>query len=136
MILKYYVDFLEPGLFAPDTVMMYFIAEVPEGSDALLKELAALPYVSAIWQGSGKVYGLLYGSLQSLYGIAYQFDSIGVESGAEGLCYFVSPWYYWSPFGSLHSPVTLESNYRNGKWVFDEDALIRSLVSRISQAMR
>ncbi|WP_449463520.1 hypothetical protein PQ610_03525 [Tardisphaera miroshnichenkoae] len=136
MILKYYVDFLEPGLFAPDTVMVYFIADVPKGSNAVLQEFVALPYVSAIWQGSGKVYGLLYGPLQSLYNIAYQLDSIGVESGAEGLRYFVSPWYYWSLFGSLHSPVALESNYKNGKWVFDKDALLGSLVSRISQGMR
>lgn len=49
MELKYCVNFLESGLFAFDMVMTYFIAEVSKRSNALLQELVALPYVSAIW---------------------------------------------------------------------------------------
>ncbi len=54
MELEYCVNFLEPGFFAFDMVMTYFMAEVSKRSNALLQELVAIAYVSAILQAAEK----------------------------------------------------------------------------------
>ncbi|WP_449463076.1 hypothetical protein PQ610_02195 [Tardisphaera miroshnichenkoae] len=137
MITNYRVDFMEPGLFAPDTMIMNVIAQSTDGSDELVERLASIPYFFGIWRGEeGIVHGTLYGPLQGLYAITHEIGSIGNELHLKDLRGYVAPWYYWNILGSLHSPASLDRNFRDGKWVSESDRIADFIESRAKAVMR
>ncbi|WP_449463377.1 AsnC family protein [Tardisphaera miroshnichenkoae] len=135
MILKYYVDFLEPGLFAPDIAILTVVAEPRDGSEGLLNEVASIPYVSVIWQGE-KTLVNMYVPLQGLYAITHEVGTIGARLNLKDLTGYISPWYYWNVLGSLHAAASLERNFKNGKWAFKREEVVEAITARVMQAKK
>ncbi|MGC8601990.1 MAG: hypothetical protein ACP5LS_06220 [Thermoprotei archaeon] len=134
MVKKYYVDFIEPGLFASNTMMVSLIAEPSGNPDELLKRVAAIPYASAIWQGKdGGVYASLYAPLEAMYAIFHEMGTMGLDLKLKDLTGYIAPWYYWNILGSLRSPASLDRNYRGGNWVFEKEWLVDLVDNKVKQ---
>ncbi len=134
MIFSYFVHFMEPGLFAPDTMMLNFIGET-DHEDELIGQLASIPYV---WQihSAENVNALLYGPLQGLYAIWHEVESAAHGAGAKDVAAFISPWYSYNVLGSLKSPVTLDRNFRDGRWIFDADDIVEFIKNKVKAEAR
>ncbi|MDP7976579.1 MAG: hypothetical protein RAK25_05505 [TACK group archaeon] len=129
MVSKYHVQFMEPGLFAPSTMMLNVFARADD-DDQLVNELVSIPYLFFVAKGE-TVHAVLYGPLQGLYAIWHEIEAIGEGLGVKDLTAYVSPWYDFNVLGSLKSPVSLDRDFRNGNWVFEPDSVVDFITSSV-----
>ncbi|WP_449463066.1 AsnC family protein [Tardisphaera miroshnichenkoae] len=129
MVSKYHVHFMEPGLFAPDTMMLNVFARADD-QDELVSGLISIPYLFFCAKGE-VIHALLYGPLQGLYAIWHEIEAIGEKLKAKELMGYISPWYDFNVLGSLRSPVSLDRDFKNGKWVFEPDEIVDFVVNSV-----
>ncbi len=129
MVSKYHVHFMEPGLFAPDTMMLNVFAKT-EDQDELVKELISIPYLFFAAKGD-IVHALFYGPLQGLYAIWNELETVGERQKVKDLSGYVSPWYDFNVLGSLRSPVSLDRDFKNGNWIFQPEEIVDFIVNSV-----
>jgi len=132
-VLSNFVDFFEPGLFAPETAVItaFFKCTDEKLRDALLK----VPYLSAVWPAAGKnrvCVASFYSPYSYVFTLARQVEQVALECDAEDLTLYLSPWYAANELGSPHYTADLHSVYVNGDWVFDADEVFSEIKTALN----
>ncbi|WP_449462381.1 hypothetical protein PQ610_07125 [Tardisphaera miroshnichenkoae] len=127
MINSYYIDFLEPGLFAYDTVFADCIFTSNDAShhDKLVSELLGIPYLIFI-RADGNVHATFAFPTTRLYQVTSSIERAAKESDIKDYEYFLTPWYNLNVF-TTSGDLGLFANFEGGKWHFEEDMVIQEL---------
>ncbi len=128
MINSYYIDFLEPGLFAYDTVFADCIFASSDSSvrDKLVRNLLGIPYLVFI-RADGYVHATLAFPTTRLYQVTSSIERVAKESDVKDFEYYLTPWYNLNVY-TTSSELGLFANFERGRWRYEGDLVIEELV--------
>ncbi|MGC8636518.1 MAG: hypothetical protein ACP5T5_05795 [Thermoprotei archaeon] len=127
MINSYYIDFLEPGLFASDTVFADCIFTPTDTSwhDELVSDLLSIPYLIFI-RADERVHATFAFPTVRLYQLTSLIEKAAKESNVRDYEYFLMPWYNLNVF-TMSDDLGLFANFEGGKWHYEEDLVMQEL---------
>ncbi|MDP7975503.1 MAG: hypothetical protein RAK24_05045, partial [TACK group archaeon] len=83
-------------------------------------------YVFEVWPGVPLV-AVFKCPLSAVFSLVRELENRVFKGGFSDVRVFISPWYSVKSLGLPSSPITLGSNFAEGRWKFDADELLEDL---------
>ncbi|MGC8631800.1 MAG: winged helix-turn-helix domain-containing protein [Thermoprotei archaeon] len=130
LVMGSFVDFFEPGLFAPQTaVIAAFFRPEGDARDAFLSELLKMPYLNFLVPCHQYFYALFYFPIAKLYALANSIEEAQSKCAMADSRYYVAPWFSANKYGDPHNTADLSRSFVKGKWKFNADQFLEAIVA-------
>jgi len=130
LVMGSFVDFFEPGLFAPQTaVIAGFFRPEDEAREAFLSELLKIPYLNFLVPCHKYFYGLFYFPIAKLYALANSIEEAQSKYAMADTRYYVAPWFSINKYGDPHNSADLSKSFVNGAWKFSTEQFLEDIIA-------
>lgn len=134
MVIGSFLDFFDPGVFAPQTLTIAGIFWPEEGFSSLfLAELVENAYLTFFSACDSRYFTLFYLPPSSLHQFAVFMDEMESRYASYDFRYYLSHWSWMNKYGDPKNPADISRQYVNGEWRFNAQEMFSGLKRLVQQ---